>query len=277
MSLSHKRTYRAGPALFAVIAASALALGQAAPAGASPTSASAKPRVSFSFKKVRISTSQRPAIRYASAHLPAGSKLALQRQFGTGHVWKNVILLKGSSGTTSAPKVQMGRYRYRIRVYRQSRTVVLSATRLLYSYGRVPLTNICNDNNNNSNVSVSDSDGCQTQTVQVNGMVFTYLIDDNPPAPPNYDQDITFGVNTTCRSISFQFSMNNNAAPSDTADIELVQSASDPQKKSVGFGQIASAFFSLDGGPWDLDLSDTNSDGEFVNGHLSCWSPSGLR
>lgn len=277
MSQSHKRIYLAGPAVFAVVAASVLALGLAAPAGASPTSASAKPQVSFSFKHVRISTSQRPLIRYTSANLPSGSQLALQRQFGTARVWKNVILLKGHSGTTSAPKVQMGRYRYRIRVFRNRATVVLSGTKLLYSFGKIPLTNICNDGNSNSNVSVSDANGCQTQTVQVNGMVFTYLIDDNPPAPPNYDQDITFGVNTTCRSVTFQFSMNNNAAPSDTANIELVQSASDPQKKSVGFGQIAYAFFHFDGGPWDLDLSDTNFDGEFVNGHLSCWSASGLR
>jgi hypothetical protein len=277
MSLSHKRSYLAGPALFAVIAASALALVQAAPAGASPTSASAKPKVSFSFKKVRISTSQRPTIRYTSANLPSGSKLALQRQFGTARVWKNVLLLKGRSGTASAPKVQMGKYRYRIRAYRNRTTVVLSGTKLLYSFGRIPLTNICNDGNSNSNVSVNDANGCQTRTVQVNGMVFTYLIRDNPPAPPNYDQDITFGTNTTCRSITFQFSMDNNAAPTDTADIELVQSASDPQKKSVGFGQIVYAFFSLDGGPWDLDLSDTNFDSEYVNGHLSCWSASGLR
>jgi hypothetical protein len=79
----------------------------------------------------------------------------------------------------------MGRYRYRIRVYRNARTVVLSSTRLLYSFGRVPLTNICNDGNNNSNVSVNDTDGCQTHTVQVNGMVFTYLIRDFARSPPN--------------------------------------------------------------------------------------------
>ncbi|HYK33929.1 MAG TPA: hypothetical protein VEV63_18295 [Streptosporangiaceae bacterium] len=277
MSLSHKRIYLAGPALFAVIAASAMALSQAAPAGASPMSASAKPRVSFSFKKVRISTSQRPAIQYTSANLPSGSKLALQRQFGTARVWKNVVLLKGSSGSARAPKVQMGRYKYRIRAYRNARTVVLSSTRLLYSFGRVPLTNICNDANTNSNVTMNAANGCQTQTVQVNGMVFTYLIRDAPQAPPNYNQDITFGVNTTCRSATFQFSMDNNAQPSDTANIELVQSRSDPQTKSVGSGQIAYAFFHFDGGPWDLDLSDTNFDWEYVNGHLSCWSASGLR
>lgn len=278
MSLSHKRIYLAGPAVCAVVAASAMALGQAAPAGASPTSASAKPRVSFSFKHVRISTSQRPAIRYSSANLPSGSKLALQRQFGTAHVWKNVVLLKGRSGTARAPKVQMGKYRYRVRVDRNRRTVVLSSTKLLYSFGKIPLANICNDSYNNSNVSMSDTNGCQTQTVQVNGMVFTYLIQDYPPASPNYDQDITFGVNTSCRSITFQFSMDNNATSSDTASIELVQSKSDPQTKQVGAGQIAYAFFHLDGGPWDLDLSETNTEtAEYVNGRVSCWSASGLR
>lgn len=277
MSLSHKRTYRAGPALLAVIAASALALGQAAPAGASPTSASAKPRVSFKFVSNRIGSTQHPVIKYTSAHLPAGTKLELQRQFGTAHVWKNVIALKGSSGKATAPKVQMGRYRYRIRAYRRTKTVVFSPNGILYSYGRVPLSNICNDGNSNSSVSMNGTN-CSTSTVQVGNSVFVYLIRDFPPGQPNYDQDITFGTNTSCRTISFQFSLDNNASNgSDTASIKLVQTASDAQSKSVGTGQIANALFKLDGGPWDLDLSDSHFDAEYVNGSASCWTPGGLR
>lgn len=277
MSLSHKRTYLAGPALFAVIAATALTLGQAAPAGASPTSASARPRVSFKFVNNRIRSSQRPVIKYTSAHLPAGTRLELQRQFGTAHVWKNVIALKGTSGKATAPRVQMGRYRYRIRAYRSRKTVVFSPNGILYSYSRVPLSNICNDQENTSSVSMNGTD-CSTSTVQVGNSVFVYLIRDFPPGPPNYDQDITFGANTSCRTISLQFSLDNNASNgSDRASIKLVQTASDAQSASVGTGQIASAYFKLDGGPWDLDLADSNVDGEYVNGYASCWTPGGLR
>src|SRR5579859_1143250 len=240
MSRSRKRTYMTGPVVFAGIAASALALGQATPAiAAGSGAASAKPRVSFSFKDNRIRTTQRPSIRYTSANLPAGTSLALQRQFGTAHVWKNVILLKGRSGTASVPKVQMGRYRYRIRAYRKGRTVLLSATKLLYSYGRVPLTNICNDANNNSNVTVRDTNGCQTQTVQVGASVFVYLMQDFPPAPPSYDQDIVFGTNTSCRTISLQFAMDNNAGTSDTANIQLVQTPPTRSRRRPGSSRSA--------------------------------------
>ncbi len=277
MSRSHKRLYLARPVLLAVVTVSALAIGQAAPAVAGPVAANAKPRVSFSFQNNRINSSQHPVVRYSSAHLPSGTKLELQRQFGTARVWKDVIALKGTSGRATAPRVQMGKYRYRIKAYRRGKTVVFSPNGILYAYARIPLSNICNDQNNNSNVNLRGTD-CSTQTVQVGSSVFVYLIEDNPPGPPNYDQDITFGTNTSCRTISFQFSLDNNASSSsDTANIELVQTASDAQSASVGTSQIGNAYFKLDGGPWDLDLSDTNGDSEFVNGYASCYTPGGLR
>ena len=170
----------------------------------------------------------------------------------------------------------MGKYRYRIRAYRRTRTVVYSPIGILYSYSRIPLSNICNDENSNSNVSMNGTN-CDTQTVQVGGNVFVYLLSDNPPAPPNYDQDITFGVNTSCRTITFRFALGNNAGSSDTADIELVQTASDAQSASVAEGQIGNAYFKLDGGPWDLNLSDSNGDSEYLNGYALCWTAGGLR
>lgn len=272
------RCRQALPGALALVAAGSLALGTAAPAAASSQTfaPNAKPRATFSFKENRINSTAKPIVRYSSANLASGSKLELERQFGTARVWKNVALLKGRSGKETVPRVQMGRYRYRIRVYRKGQTVVFSATKLLYSYSRIPLANVCNDNQNNGNVYVNDTSGCQTSTVQVNGTVFTYLIQDDPPQPPNYDQDVTFGASTTCRSISLQFSMDNNAQPSDTAYLELVQSSADPQKASAGDGQIGNAYFGLSGGPWDLDLSVSGNDNEYVNGYLSCWSASGL-
>jgi hypothetical protein len=123
---------------------------------------------------------------------------------------------------------------------------------------------------------VEDANGCQTQTVQVNGTIFVYLISDFPQAPPNFDQDITFGTNTSCRTITLNFSMDNNAQSTDTAHVQVVQTKSDPQSKSVAAGHIGNAFFKLDGGPWDLNLSATD-DEEYVNGYLSCYSAGGIR
>ncbi len=275
MSRYHRRRYLAGPALLGVAAATALALGTAAPAVASGQVPAGKPKVSFSFKANKITSTTKPVIKYAATGLPAGSTLELQRQFGTSHVWKGVTALRGHSGTASTGKVQMGEYKYRIKVDHKGKTVIISATKTLFSYGRVPLTNICNDENHNSKIVVNDANGCQTQTVQVNGTIFVYLISDFPQAPPNFDQDITFGTNTSCRTITLNFSMDNNAQSTDTAHVQVVQTKSDPQSKSVGAGKIGNAFFKLDGGPWDLNLSATN-DEEYVNGYLSCYTAGGI-
>jgi hypothetical protein len=276
LSQSYKHRFLAGPALLWLAAATALALGTAAPAVAAGQAPNGKPKVSFSFKTNKITAGTRPVIKYTASGLPSGSKLELQRQFGTSHVWKDVTALRGHSGTASVAKVQMGQYQYRIKIGHKGKTVVISRSKVLFAYGRVPLTNICNDQNHNSKISMSDDDGCQTQTVQVNGTIFVYLISDFPQAPPNFDQDITFGTNTSCRTITLNFSMDNNAQSTDTAHVQVVQTAADPQSKSVGAGQIGNAFFKLDGGPWDLNLSAT-SDEEYVNGYLSCYSAGGIR
>jgi hypothetical protein len=235
-----------------------------------------KPRVSVSFKTPKITAETHPVVKYTASGLPAGSKLELQRQFGTSHVWKNVAALRGHSGTASVAKVLMGRYLYRVIADHKRKIVAISGSKTLLAYGRVPLTNICNDEDHNGKIVVDDTDGCQTQTVQVNGTVFVYLINDFPQAPPNFDQDITFGTNTSCRTITLNFSMDNNAQSTDTAQVQVVQTAADPQSKSVGAGQIGNAFFKLDGGPWDLNLSATN-DQEYVNGYLSCYSAGGIK
>jgi hypothetical protein len=275
MSRSHKRRYLASPVLLAVVTLGALAIGQAAPAVAGPASASARPRVSFSFKNNRIRSTQRPVVRYTSANLPFRSKLELQRQFGTARVWKNVVLLKGRSGTQSVPAVQMGRYRYRVNVTHRSSTVVVSATKLLYSYGRVTLADLCNEP---STSIIVHNTNCNTQTVQVGEHIFTYLIEDSPPGWPNTNTEVTVSAKTSCRTISIQFALDNNANSQDLAYVQVVQTSSDPQSKSVGTGAIGDAYFSLDGGPWYLNIATSNAynDNEYVNAYLSCWSLNGL-
>jgi hypothetical protein len=136
--------------MLAVVAAAGLVFGVAGPAFASghgAGKAAPKPKASFSFKHSRISASAKPVVKYTSSHLPSGAKLELQRTFGTSKVWKDVAGLSGRSGTKTVPAVQLGRYSYRIKVYRKGKTVVLSATKTLYSYGRVTLANLCNEPN----------------------------------------------------------------------------------------------------------------------------------
>ena len=198
----------------------------------------------------------------------------MQRQFGSAHVWKGIQVLPGRSGSAKSAKVQMGRYAYRIQVHHGGKVIATARTATLYSYGLVPLANLCNEDT--SKVFVDNTDGCQTQTVQVGGTVFTYLIDADPPAPPQYEQDVTVAARTSCRSISLQWALDNNAQPSDIAQVEVVQASADPQTAKVAQGRIGSKTMKLDGGPWDLNLSSTNSDNEYAIASLSCWSATAL-
>lgn len=264
----------------AMIAAAACAavLGLAAPAApaalAAPAASAARPSVTLKFANAHISHTAQPVVEWSSKNVPAGSRFQLQRQFGSAHVWKGIQVLSGRSGSARSARVEMGRYGYRIQVHHSGKIVATSSTATLYSYASIPLTNLCNEDT--STVYVLDTNGCQTQTVQVGGTVFTYLIEDEPPGPPQYDQDVKVGARTSCRSISLQWALDNNAQPSDTAQVEVVQASADPQTARIGQGKIGSKTMSLAGGAWFLDLSDSNVDNEYVNASLSCWSTNAL-
>ena len=266
----------AGRATIAV-AAAAVVLGLAAPAApaawAGPAVA-ARPSVTLKFANAHISHTSPPVVDWTSKNVPSGARFELQRQFGSAHVWKGIQVLPGKSGSKNSAKVQMGRYAYRIQVHHGGKIIATSGTATLYSYGLVPLANLCNEDT--SKVFVDNTDGCQTQTVQVGGTVFTYLIDADPPAPPQYEQDVTVAARTSCRSISLQWALDNNAQPSDTAQVEVVQASADPQTAKVAQGRIGSKTMKLDGGPWDLNLASTNSDNEYAIASLSCWSATAL-
>jgi hypothetical protein len=260
--------------MLAAVAATAVALGVGAPAAWAAPAVAARPSVTLKFANAHISHTSQPVVDYSSKNVPSGSRLELQRQFGSAHVWKGVQALPGRSGSAKSAKVQMGRYAYRIQVHHGGKVIATARTATLYSYGLVPLTNLCNEDS--SKVFVNATDGCQTSTVQVGGTVFTYLIDADPPAPPQYEQDVTVAARTSCRSISLQWALDNNAQPSDIAQVEVVQASADPQTAQVAQGRIGSKTMKLDGGPWDLNLSSTNSDNEYANASLSCWSASAL-
>jgi hypothetical protein len=241
---------------------------------AAPAAPAARPSVTLKFARAHISHTSPPVVEWTSKNVPSGSRFQLQRQFGSAHVWKGIQVLSGRSGSAKSAKVEMGRYAYRIQVHRSGKVIATSSTATLYSYAPIPLTNLCNENT--TTVYVLDTNGCQPQTVQVGGTVFTYLIQDEPPGPPQYNQDVKVGARTSCRSISLQWSLDNNAQPSDTAQVEVVQASADPQTARIGQGKIGSKTMSLAGGAWYLDLSDSNGDNEYVNASLSCWSTNAL-
>lgn len=233
------------------------------PAAAHASVTAARPTASFSFKHNRISAGVKPVINYKTTNLPKGSSIYLQRQYGTARVWKNVKQLAARSGTASAPAVQMGKYLYRIRVRKSGRTVVTSATRTLYSYGKVKLSNLC----------VPGGWGtCDAQTVQIGSTIFTYVIGAGDGYP--YYVSLLQFKSTSCRSMSLQFGTDDTASGAE-AYIEVIQSRSDPQYGSVAIDSIGNFSPKLDGGPFYLEVSETNGNETYVNGHASCYTSSG--
>lgn len=217
---------------------------------------------------------------YSTRNLPAGSLVELQRQVGFDHVWENVLSTPVRSGVRTVPGVPLGAYAYRLQVVDAKRVVVTSNVALLWSYGNVPLLNICNANNNiniNPNGNILISMGCVLNTVQVGASILTYLIEDTTAtSAPNYSTVIKAG-DTSCRSITVQWALDNNAAAGDSATVEVVQADASPQSATTTQGTIGDTTFSLTGSPFYLNdwIQSSNGDNVYINGTMSCYTGNG--
>jgi hypothetical protein len=255
-----------------VVAAAApvaiLIAGASVPAIAS-AHAKTRPTASFTFVNDKVDAGKRPSLNYTTAHLPKGSVRYLQRQFGFGHVWKNVERLRLAAGKTTAPAVPIGKYEYRIRVVARGRQVVVSRIHPLFSYGRVSYTDLCK--------SASSHTDCSSGAVQIGNTAFTYAEDDIPAVFPRYSQELSDNT-TSCSSITVRWGYVD--ADMSNSYVKIIQSATDPQKGSTANGTIGKLVAKLDGGPFFLDSSaDSNNADEFIyfNGFALCYTDNGLR
>ena len=243
---------------------------------AAAASALAKPAVSFAFASNKVSADHPVSVSYSSSGLPAGSSLYLQRQEGTARAWKDVEKLKGTAGTETAPGVPAGKYVYRIQARQSMKVVAVSASKVLYSYGRVSLATLCN----NPGVIINAGNGCPYNgSAQIGDHVFPYVIlvtSNEGSVYPNFYNLIDFPA-TTCRSIAFSFGMPANGSQSgDTAYLETIEQTRDPQVASAGFGVLKTLHAKLDGHPWFLENSASNGADEIaINGTASCYTLSG--
>lgn len=246
--------------------AAALTAGVSAPAVAS-THAKARPTVSFTFVHGKVDVGKRPSLTYKTAHLPKGSVRFLQRQFGFGHVWKNVERLRRAAGTVTAPAVPMGKYEYRVRVVAKGKQVTVSKTRPLFSYGRVSYTKLCQSADLRSD--------CSGGAVQIGDTAFTYAAYDIPDTFPTFSEELS-DKKTSCSSITVTWGYVDN----DESDsyFKVIQSATDPQQSSTPNGTLGKLVAKLDGGPFFLDSSaDSNTADQFIyfNGFALCYTGTG--
>jgi hypothetical protein len=227
--------------------------------------AKARPTASFTFVHDKVDAGKRPSLKYTTAHLPKGSAIFLQRQFGFGQVWKNVEHLPRAAGTTTAPAVPMGKYEYRIRVVAHSKQVTVSKTHPLFSYGRVSYTDLCKS---------ATFGGCQSGAVQIGNTAFTYAAENDPSSFPSYTETLSDNK-TSCSSITVNWG-DANTNTSERSYVKIIQSATDPQKSSTPNGTLGKLVAKLDGGPFFLDdSSDSGSDFVYLNGSALCYTGTG--
>lgn len=251
--------------LAGAVSVTVLTAGAAAPALAS-AHAKARPTASFTFVHDKVNAGTRPSLTYTTAHLPKGSVRFLQRQFGFGHVWKNVERLPRAAGTTTAPAVPMGKYEYRLRVVASGKQVTVSKTHPLFSYGRVSYTDLCK--------SATYADDCNSGAVQIGNTAFTYAETADPAAFPSYSEELSDNT-TSCSSITVTWG-DASTNTSENSYIKIIQSATDPQKSSTPNGTLGKLVAKLDGGPFFLDDStDSGGDNTYFNGSARCYTSTG--
>ncbi len=251
---------------FIVVILTAAAAMAAVVSVATPSSARTAATASLKPVHTKITAGTKPSFKYGFAHLPRGSVRYLQRQFGSAHVWKNVVRVYGRSGTATAPKLAIGRYVYRMHVTKNRITVVNSRTHPIYSYGKISLTALCGG---------MDSADCESGTEQVGSTIFSYVMLVSGDVYPSYYQAATTS-RTSCRSVKLRFA--NDASP-DTATsyLKIVQSRTDPQYAQTGPGTVGSFSAHLDGGPFYIDAAGSNGYGSYLAGSASCYTMDGHR
>jgi hypothetical protein len=202
-----------------------------------------------------------------SASRPRASRVVIQRQEGTGHVWRTIATLSGRRGTTSLPSLPLGVYRVRIGEFTRKRKLLAQQQRVLRVFGFVPLSAMFGD---------QDAGVYTTPTA-----TFSYaLLRDDIGG----DGIGAFGEDSknACRAIHIDFLPGStDSDPQDrglfsyTGSITLVQESLDPVTASMPFDDRGSLDATLiPGQPWSVNLSSAGPNNValdfFINGHAVC-------
>lgn len=139
----------------------------------------------------------------------------------------------------------------------------------------VPLSELCSG----AGVQLHAVNGCPyngSTSVGLTNFAYTILIEDNDESvTPLYWNLIEFPA-STCSSITLSFGMpTTRSNPGDIASIQVAGTAG-PASMSAAYGAVASFSATLNGQPWTLQNSATNTDDQIaVNGLATCSTPTG--
>lgn len=235
-------------------------------------SADAKnPKLLLSIPQTRINHGTPVGLTYAASHLRRGSKLYVQRQFGTRRVFKDVVRLRKASGTSSASGLPVGRYAFRLAAYHGRTLTGMSNIVEVYSYGVISAETLCNTSGNDAEF----EDGCDAGTIQVGNTVFPYVSADdhgNTNSEGGADLEVT---DSSCRYASISFAVQNGDDANSVGAI-VTQSAADPRSSGTASGSVGTLNAAITSPDWDVTFwTDTGDASVYWNGSFDCWSATG--
>ncbi len=187
---------------------------------AGAAAAQARPTVSLSVP-TQSTAGQPIAFSWSTHKLPRGARVVLQRQVGTGMVWKTAEVLHGSSGDGTISPRSLGHYQVRIAVLAGHSKLIIKRSAVLDVFGDVPLSTLLSSN--------VGTEATPTAT-------FSYALrsENGDGAPSPTQNAVTVSASTShCRSIRLDFLATPefgraNETTTVTGAVSVVQESADP-------------------------------------------------
>lgn len=211
---------------------------------------SAKPRLAWQFQVADVDQGTPAVAMYQVARLPAGSRVVLERAFGTAGVFRKVAESMTAVGSFTITAPQMGQYTYRMSVQSKAGKKLTWGDQKLRAYRDVPLAEML---------------GRSTETVQIGTTLFRWAA-----AGGTYKwQD------SSCRRFVFNAARKDyNISYAKPGKVSIIQERGDPLELQVPVGTIVPGAIELAGGAWELQAGGS-SYYTYIDGVANCWTTNG--
>ena len=235
----------------------------------SASAADARTRVHVKLTVPQASVGMPTQITYGAQHLPRQDALFLQRQEGTGKVWRTISRLPHAHHTATIPALPIGVYSVRLAAIARHHRAVAQQRRALDVFGQVPFTTLFPGG-------AGAGDDLGPGTAQTATTTFPYAF-------AYYNGEVNFtaltiGSRNPCRSVTMQFlpfDPNSTDAEISQGTATLVQQSADPVSTTVQANNIGTITASLiPGQSWGLNVAQ-GGDGQYlftwdINGSANC-------
>jgi len=207
---------------------------------------------------------------WTAARVKRNHRLVLQRQVGTGRVWRTMRHLSKPGGAGQLPAFALGSYPLRIAVLGKRKVIVARQERRLYVYGQVPLSTLFR----------SQSDGGGVYTLPTSS--FTWALADGIGFTAQ--STIASVKRSPCRSIHVDAVLEPRyveySHTQETATVSIVQESRDAVSTTVPVNVVRSLDVPLVvGQSWSINVVHQDAgvlDHIFINGSGNCYSAEDL-